>query len=66
MKEDVAVTTETPIAVVEGLNGKAEIFSVKGEDGQPVYEVRFAGKKKSYVTIGEVYLDAGEKAGVRT
>jgi hypothetical protein len=66
VKEDVAVTTETPITVVEGLKGKAEIFSVKGEDGQPAYEVRFAGKRKSYVTIGEAYLDAGEQAGVKT
>jgi hypothetical protein len=57
---------KSSVTVVEGPNGKAEIFEVKGADGQPAYEVSFKGKTESYVAIGEAYVVAGEKAGVKT
>jgi hypothetical protein len=54
------------VTVVEGPNGKAEVFEVQGPDGQPAYEVSFKGKTERYVAIGEAYVVAGQKAGVKT
>jgi hypothetical protein len=60
------MTTKASVTVVEGPNGTAEIFEVKGSDGQPLYEVSFKGKVERYVAIGEAYIMAGQKAGVKT
>jgi hypothetical protein len=60
------MATETPVTVVEGPNGKAEVFEVKKPDGQTAYELRFQGKKELYMAIGEAYVEAGAKAGVKT
>ena len=55
-----------PVTVVEGPNGKAEVFEVKTPDGQMVYELHFGGKKETFVAMGQAYVMAGEKAGVKT
>ena len=60
------MATAAPVTVVEGPNGKVEVFEVKAPDGQPAYEVRFKGKRETYMAIGEAYVIAGEKAGVKT
>ena len=58
--------TESPVTVVEGPNGKAEVFEIKTPDGQMVYELRFKGKKETFAAMGQAYVIAGEKAGVKT
>ena len=57
---------ESSVAVVEGPNGTAEIIEV-WEGGRLVeYKVNFNGQSETSVNIGEAYILAGEKAGVKT
>lgn len=58
--------SETPVAVVDGPKGKAEIFEVMPDPRTVEYHVRFQGKTAVYKTLGEAYIDAGEMAGVKT
>jgi hypothetical protein len=58
--------TAPPVAVVEGPNGTAEIFEVMLDNRSTEYQVRFKGKTESYKSLGEAYITAGEKAGVKT
>jgi hypothetical protein len=60
------LATETQITELEGPKGKAEIVEVKLPDGQPVYELRFNGTTETFHAIGEAYLEAGLKVGVKT
>jgi hypothetical protein len=60
------MAAKASFTVVEGPNGKAEIFEVKKADGQWTYEVSFKGKTEQYMAIGEAYVVAGQKAGVKT
>lgn len=61
---------DTLVTAIEGPNGKAEIFEVPQQfagGGQRFeYEVRFQGQKEVYKSLGEAYITAGEKAGVKT
>jgi hypothetical protein len=60
------VAEATTIEVVEGTNGRAEIREVY-EANQPLhYEVRFAGQTEVFQTLGEAYIEAGKRAGVKT
>jgi hypothetical protein len=62
------MATKTPLTVVEGPNGKAELFEV-ADDGTTVateYQVEFNGKSQSYQTMGEAYIEAGSLAGTAT
>ncbi|MSQ09858.1 MAG: hypothetical protein EXR52_02470 [Dehalococcoidia bacterium] len=61
---------DTMVTAVDGPNGKAEIFEVPqlfaGGGQRFEYEVRFKGVKETYKSLGEAYITAGEKAGVKT
>jgi len=61
---------DTMVTAIDGPNGKAEIFEVPQQfagGGQRFeYEVRFKGAKETYKSLGEAYITAGEKAGVKT
>jgi hypothetical protein len=57
---------ETSLAVLDGPKGKAEILEVYETGKPPVYEVRHNGEKQEFKSLGEAYIEAGEKAGVKT
>ena len=52
------------VAVVEGPKGKAEIIEVV-EPGKMEYWVNFGGQKEIYKSLGEAYINAGEKVGTK-
>jgi hypothetical protein len=54
------------VAVVEGPKGKAEIIEVWTNGRLQEYRVGYAGKVETYSNIGEAYIAAGEKVGVKT
>ncbi len=62
-------TNNSPLTVVEGPKGKAEIFEDLTNDGGRVegtYEVRFSdGATETFKSLGEAYVTAKEKCGVR-
>jgi hypothetical protein len=57
---------ETSLAVVEGPKGKAEIYEVADPNKTPVYQVRISGQTYEYKSLGEAYIEAGEKSGTKT
>ena len=57
---------EMSLAVVEGPKGTAEIVEVAETGKAPEYQVRINGQKHTYKSLGEAYIEAGQKAGVRT
>ncbi len=62
------MANKSSLTVVEGPNGKAELFEVT-EEGSTVsteYMVEFKGKSTTYLTMGEAYIEAGELAGTAT
>jgi len=64
------VTSNEVVAVVEGPKGKAEILEVPDAAGRGVeYKVRFQGEggpyEEKFLTMGEAYITAKEKAGVQ-
>ena len=64
------VASSESIAVVEGPNGRAEILEELEAGGRGMqYRVRFAGKPADYEetfrSMGEAYITAKEKAGVK-
>jgi len=64
------VTQNEVVAVVEGSKGKAEILETPDATGRGVlYEVRFQGEggpyEAKFLTMGEAYITAKEKAGVK-
>jgi len=58
--------SEPPVNVIEGPNGKAEIFEIWSNGRLTEYRVRFNGVVEIFPNIGEAYIAAGEKAGVKT
>ena len=60
------MTSQAPVTVVDGPNGKAEVFEKPAGSGSMEYEVRFGGKSETYKSLGEAYITAGERAGVKT
>jgi len=54
------------VALVKGPKGKAEIIEVWGNGRLIEYQVRFDGKVETCANIGEAYIEAGAKAGVKT
>ena len=60
------MTSQAPVTVVEGPKGKAEVFEVAITGGSSEYEVRFQGKTDKYKSLGEAYIEAGQKAGTKT
>lgn len=57
---------QTPVAVVEGPNGTASILEDFGPDKPLAYRLIFNGQTEHYKSLGEAYIVAGEKAGVKT
>jgi hypothetical protein len=57
---------EMSLAVVEGPKGKAEIFEVSESGKAPEYQVRVAGQNFVFKSLGEAYIEAGEKVGTKT
>jgi hypothetical protein len=57
---------EMSLAVVEGPKGKAEIFEVADAGKAPEYQVRVGGQTHVYKSLGEAYIEAGEKVGTKT
>lgn len=57
---------DPPVAVVEGTNGKSEIYEVWDGGRLVEYQVRFGGEVESFRNLGEAYIVAGEKAGAHT
>jgi hypothetical protein len=60
------MTVEPPVAVVEGPKGSAEIYELWSGGRLIEYEVRFGANVEKCVNIGEAYISAGEKVGVKT
>ena len=58
---------ETKVEVIAGPKGDAEIYEIY-EANQPLrYSIHFKGQQPEvFMTLGEAYLDAGKKAGVKT
>lgn len=59
------MTTEAPVAVVEGPKGTAEIYEIM-VDRTTQYEVRCGDKKETYKSLGEAYIEAGQMVGTKT
>ena len=58
---------ETKVEVIAGPRGDAEIYEIY-EANQPLqYSIRFNGEQSQvFMPLGEAYLEAGKKAGVKT
>ena len=58
------------VTTIDGPNGKAEIYEVSTSEasgGQRFsYIVKFGAEKIEIPSLGEAYITAGEKAGVKT
>jgi hypothetical protein len=54
-----------PVAVIEGPNGKAEIFEYLVRNIIE-YQVKFNDEVKTFNNLGEAYLEAGDLTGKDT
>ena len=54
------------VAVIEGPKGKAQIIEVWSDGRLIEYQVRFDGNVVKCFNIGEAYIEAGQKVGVKT
>jgi hypothetical protein len=61
-----STTEKTRVEVVEGPNGVAEIFETFESNQALQYSVVFKGETESFMSLGEAYIEAGNKAGKRT
>ena len=59
------MASEAPVAVIEGPNGKAEIFEYLVRNIIE-YQVKFNNETKTFNNLGEAYLEAGQLAGTKT
>jgi len=59
------MTTDAPVAVVEGPKGKAEIYEITTDARTQVYRVMHNGQTEEYKSLGEAYIEAGEKVGTK-
>ena len=57
---------EEQVAVVEGPNGKAEIIEVWDGGRLIEYRVVFKGQTETLANIGEAYIVASDKVGVKS
>jgi hypothetical protein len=61
------MSNETPIAVIEGPKGKAEIYEYVSAAAQALeYQVKFNEQTQTFNNLGEAYLTAGELTGTQT
>jgi len=56
------VTNDSPVAVIEGPKGKAEIYEYLVRNIIE-YQVKFNDQMKTFNNLGEAYIEAGELAG---
>jgi hypothetical protein len=56
--------TETVIATVEGPNGTAQVIEVQ-EGNTTKYRTQFNGEEQTFASMGEAYIEAKQKAGVK-
>lgn len=54
---------DTLVEVVEGPNGRSEVYEIQESLSSIVYEVRFGDQAERYDSIGEAYIEAGLKSG---
>ena len=59
-------TSNDPVAVVDGPNGKAEIFEIYTEGRNMEYKIVFNGQAETFPSLGEAYIEAGNRAGTKT
>ena len=59
------MASKASLTVIDGPNGKAELFEVtdEGTSVATEYVVEFKGDSKKFLTMGEAYIEAGELAG---
>ena len=57
---------EETVAVLDGPNGQAKIVEIWSDGRLVEYKVDFNGKIETSVNVGEAYILAGEKVGVKT
>lgn len=60
------MATQMSVATVEGPKGTAEIFELWKPGESMAYEVRFQGGTETYRSLGEAYIEAGDRTGVKT
>jgi hypothetical protein len=60
------MTTEAPVAVVEGPKGKAEIYEIFGDGRNLEYKVVCGPRTETYKSLGEAYIEAGNMVGTKT
>lgn len=60
------IATQTSVATVEGPNGTAEIFELWRPGEAMAYEVRFKSATETYKSLGEAYIEAGDRTGAKT
>lgn len=67
MRDEVEKTMmdESPIAVIEGPKGKAEIYEYLTKNIIE-YQVKFGEQAKTFNNLGEAYIEAGELTGQPT
>jgi hypothetical protein len=59
--------SETPVAVINGPKGTAEIFESIATAAQALeYQVKFKDETRTFNNLGEAYLTAGELTGTQT
>jgi hypothetical protein len=56
------VTNDSPVAVIEGPKGKAEIYEYLVRNIIE-YQVKFNDQTKTFNNLGEAYIEAGELVG---
>jgi hypothetical protein len=59
------MASEAPVAVIEGPNGKAEIFEFLVRNIIE-YQVKFNDQTKTFNNLGEAYIEANELSGAQT
>ena len=60
------MTADSPVNVVKGPNGEAEIYEIWAGGRLIEYQVKFGDKVEKHPNIGAAYIAAGEKAGTKT
>ena len=60
------MTTDSPVSVVEGPKGKAEIYEIWAGGRLIEYQLKFGGDVEVHPNIGSAYIAAGEKTGTKT
>lgn len=60
------MTTDSPVAVIEGPKGKAEIYEIWAGGRLIEYRVKFGNEVETHANIGGAYIAAGEKTGTKT